>query len=137
MKTVADIMIRNVISLRESDNLYQARQLMKERNIRHIPVLTDDDQRFAGLLRQRDLLNNAFNIVEKYGLGKLAQREERTLISEMMTRECATVESTTLLKQAGEFFVTNKHGCLPVVDNGQLVGIVSSVDFVKLALHFL
>ncbi|TNF34448.1 MAG: CBS domain-containing protein [Gammaproteobacteria bacterium] len=137
MKTVADIMTRNVISLKESDNLHQARQMMKEYNIRHIPILTDDGKNYAGLLRQRDILNNAFNIVEKYGLGKLAQREERTPIKEMMSRDCATVASTTPLKEAGEFFVTNKHGCLPVVDNEELVGIISSVDFVKLALHLL
>lgn len=136
MKTVADIMTRNVISIQANDNLHNARMLLKEHNIRHLPVVNEQGS-YAGLLMQRDLLNTAFNVVEKYGFSKLAAREERTLIKDVMTAGGPTINSAMPLKVAGRYFVEHKHSCLPVVDDGKLVGILTSVDFVKLSLHLL
>lgn len=136
MKTVADIMTRNVISIHDSDNLHHVRMLLKERNIRHLPVVNEQGA-FAGLLTQRDMLNNAFNVVEKYGFNRLTQREERTRVKEVITQVCTTIPSSTTLQDAGEYFVKHKHSCLPVVDDGKLVGILTSVDFVKLSLFLL
>ena len=67
MKTVADIMTTEVVSLKDNDNLHQGRMLMKEYNIRHLPIVTEASGEFVGLLTQRDILNMAFNVVEKYG----------------------------------------------------------------------
>lgn len=136
MQKVADIMTSKVISLKQTDNLNQARMLLKEHNIRHLPI-TDDKGHFAGLLTQRDLLNYAFTVVENYGFSKLEAHEKRTLIEDVMNVDCDTVSSDAALKTAGRFFVDNKHGCLPVVDDGELTGILTSVDFVKLALYLL
>ena len=136
MQTVAEIMATNVISLKESDNVHQARMLMKKYSIRHIPIV-DDQKHFVGLLTQRDLLNHAFKIVENYGFSKLAQREERTQISDVMTRDCMTLRSDSTLRSAGEFFITHKHGSIPIVNDGRLVGILTSIDFIKLAMQFL
>lgn len=136
MQTVADIMTANVVSLREHDNLHQARMLLKEHNIRHLPVVSEDG-RFLGILSQRNLLNNAFIVVEAYGFSKLDAREQRAEVKDFMDQNCQTMPSTASLVEAGEFFVANKHNCLPVVDGGQLQGIVTSVDFVKLSLHLL
>ena len=136
MKIVADIMTRNVISIKDSDNLYQGRMLLKEYGIRHLPVLNDAGL-YAGLLTQRDVLNNALNVVEKYGFSKLMAREERTLIKDVMSQDKSSIRSTANLREAGEFFVSNKHSCLPVVDDDRLVGILSPVDFVKLSLSLL
>jgi CBS domain-containing protein len=136
MKTVADIMTRHVTSIKDSDNLHQGRMLLKEYGIRHLPVVNEAGL-YVGLLTQRDVLNNALNVVEKYGFSKLTAREERTLIKDVMSLDKSSVRSTADLREAGEFFVSNKHSCLPVVDDDKLVGILSPVDFVKLALNML
>lgn len=136
MKTVADIMTRKVISIQENDNLHHGRMLLKEYGIRHLPVVNEQGS-YVGLLTQRDVLNTAFNVVEKYGFSKLAAREERTPIKEVMTANAPTISSTDSLRNAGEYFVAHKHSCLPVVDDGRLVGILTSVDFVKLSLYLL
>lgn len=137
MKIVSDIMTSKVVSLKETDNLHQGRMVLKDYGIRHLPVISSKDGKFVGLLTQRDILNTAFYIVENYGFNKLKRKEEQTVIADIMTTGCATIESTALLKDAGQFFLDNKHSCLPVVDNGELVGILTSVDFVKLSLHLL
>ena len=136
MKKVADIMTTNLVSLKETDDLHQARMTLKEYNIRHLPIVAESGE-FAGLLSQRDILNNAFKVVENYGFSKLKSREQRTLVKDIMNSACLTIASDAALRTAGQFFINHKHSCLPVVDNGKLVGILSSVDFVKLALHLL
>jgi len=136
MKTVSDIMISNVFSVKTSDSIHQARMMMKDKGIRHLPVV-DETGEFAGLLTQRSLLNHAFNIVEKFGLSGLEKRELRTSVNEIMTNECITVQADAGLVTVGELFIIKKVSCLPVVEGKQLKGIVTSVDFVKLALHLL
>ena len=136
MQKVADIMTTSVISLKETDDLHQGRMLLKEYSIRNLPVI-DDSGKFVGLLGQRDILNNAFQVVEKYGFSKLKSREQRTPVKDVMHASCATIESNANLRAAGQFFVNSKHHCLPVVDDGKLIGILTSIDFVKLSLYLL
>jgi len=137
MKTVSDIMVSNVLSVKTSDSIHQARMLFKDKGIRHLPVVDDQTTHFVGLLSQGSLLNHAFNIVEKFGLSGLEKRELRTQVKEIMSMECITVEPDVDLIKAGELFVMKKASCLPVVEGQQLKGIVTSVDFVKLALYLL
>lgn len=137
MKTVSDLMTKNVIALNESDTLYAGRMLFKEHGIRNLPVIDESTGRFRGLLSQWDILNHAFNVVEKYGFSKLKSQEERTLIGEVMDQSWPTVSSTETLEDVAGQIIKHKHTCLPVVDGGKLVGIVTALDFVKLSQYLL
>lgn len=137
MKTVSDIMVRDVICVNESDTVYQARMLMKDKGVRHLPVIDSDSGHYAGMLMQRSLLNHAFNMVEKFGLSGLQKREQRTLVREIMSADCESVSPDMELLSAAEYFTHKKSSCLPVVENQQLKGIITSVDFVKLAVYLL
>jgi len=137
MKTISDIMVSNVISVDNTDDVHKARMLFKEKCIRHLPVLDSESSEFVGILTQRSLLNHAFNIVGKFGMGGLEKREQRTQVQEIMSVDCDIAEPGMGLIEAAEFFTAKKNSCLPVVENNQLKGIVTSVDFVKLALYLL
>ncbi len=137
MKIVSDLMTKNLITLKESDNLYAGRMLFKKHGIRNLPVTDDSTGMYKGLLSQRDILNHAFNVVEKYGFNKLKSREERAQIGEVMDQDWPTVSSTDNLKQVAGQIIEHKHTCLPVVDDGKLVGIVTALDFVKLSQYLL
>jgi len=137
MKTVSDIMISNVLSVKATDSIHLARMMMKEKTIRHLPVVDAETGDYVGLLTQRSLLNHAFNIVEKFGMSGLDKRELRTQVKEIMTTDVTTVKPDVGLISIGELFIIKKVSCLPVVEEKQLKGIVTSVDFVKLALHLL
>jgi len=137
MKTVSDIMISNVLMVKASDSIHHARMILKDRAIRHLPVVDDETGHFVGLLTQRSLLNHAFNIVEKFGMSGLEKREQRTQVKEIMSTDSITVEPGVGLASVGELFIIKKVSCLPVVEGKELKGIVTSVDFVKLALHLL
>jgi len=137
MKTVSDIMVSDVICVNESESVYQARMLMKDRGVRHLPVIDSGSGHYIGVLTQRSLLNHAFNLVEKFGLSGLQKREQRTQVGEIMNRDSESVTPDTDLLSAAQYFTDKKSSCLPVVEDHQLRGIITSVDFVKLAAHLL
>lgn len=137
MKIVSDIMVSDVLSVKASDSIHQARMLIKDKNIRHLPVLDDTNNHFIGLVSQRSLLNHAFLIVEKFGMSGLEKRELRTLVKDIMNAECATTTPDDSLLAVAKIFTEKKASCLPVIRDDQLVGIITSVDFVKLSLYFL
>lgn len=137
MKTVKDIMITDVLSVKSTDSIHLARMLLKEKGIRHLPVVDDKTGDFTGLLTQASLLNHAFNIVEKFGISGLEKRELRTQVKDIMLTGSVSVEPDADLISVVELFTTKKISCLPVLEGRQLKGIVTSVDFVKLALYLL
>ena len=137
MKTVSDIMVTNVLSVKDTDNVHQARMLLKEKGIRHLPVVSHESGEFMGMLTQASLLNNVFNIVEKFGLSSLEKRELRSLVKDIMSFDNIIASPDMDLLHAGEIFTSKKASCLPVVENNQLKGVVTSVDFVKLSLSLL
>ncbi|MFD1382787.1 CBS domain-containing protein [Rhodanobacter aciditrophus] len=132
MQTVADLMITKLVTLKESDSLAHAKALMAEKSIRNLPVV-DADGTCLGMLTQREYLKHAFYLVSQFGTQQLSKKEEQTPVRNAMNKDILTVSSTLSLKAAAEFFIENKYGSLPVVDEGKLVGILSPIDFVKLA----
>lgn len=118
---VADIMTRQVRCLKETDSLATAMATMQELFVRHIPVV-DEAGRLAGLVSQRDLLSLEH------------RKDSGTLLRDIMRSDLVTVHADTPLRAAAEIMIYNKFGCLPVVDAGDLVGIITETDFLKLAI---
>ncbi|EFL49512.1 putative signal transduction protein with CBS domains [Solidesulfovibrio fructosivorans JJ]] len=118
---VADLMTSQLRCLRESDSLADAIALMQELFVRHIPI-TDADGQLAGLVTQRDLLS-----LEN-------KKDPVTALRDVMCTDLVTVAPDTSLRAAAETMIYNKFGCLPVVEDGRLVGIITETDFLKLAI---
>lgn len=133
MITVNEIMTTDVQTLTTGDSLAAAARLMSERGFRHIPIL-DDSQVLVGLVSQSDVLaasaSNLSNEPAARGPGEIR-------IGEIMTRDLATVDEHANLRQAALHLQRNKFGCLPVVQNGKLRGIVTDSDFVAVAINLL
>ena len=129
---VADVMTREVTTLRRNDRLSLADDVMKQKRIRHLPVL-DEDGGLAGILSQRDLFHGA--LVRALGYG--ASQQERLLallvVKEIMETEVVTTTPGTSLADAARTMVERKIGCLPVVSEDRLVGILTEGDFVEFA----
>lgn len=136
MKQVGDIMVRNLITLSPESNLKQVEELMANKQVRHIPVI-DEQQKLIGLITQKEFLAEAFRITDKFGAHQLANYLSRSELKDCMKTTLTTVTEHTSLREAGETLHSMKQGCLLVTDNEQLVGIVTSQDFVKLALDLL
>jgi CBS domain-containing membrane protein len=129
---VSEIMSRNVIGLPPSATLAEARTLMQRHHIRHLTVQTDD--RLEGLVSQRDILAAQESSLEQGNNGDFLQQHQ---ISEVMVHEVTTVSPRAGIREAALHLQKHKYGCLPVVDKGRLVGIVTDSDFVTVAIHLL
>ncbi|MCC5825758.1 MULTISPECIES: CBS domain-containing protein [Alkalimonas] len=132
-KHVAELMTANPLFVRRDQTLKDAHDLMRTKNIRHIPVL-DEQDKLVGVLTQKKMIATVMGLLAKYGTSALERKEKQQIIGELMDTDFATVQPQQSLAEVISYFLKNKHGCLPVVDeNEQLLGILTSSDFVRLA----
>jgi CBS domain-containing protein len=134
---VRDVMSTDVTTLRRNDQLTLADDLMKLGRIRHLPVLEDEEDVLVGILSQRDLFRGA--LARALGYGEVAQRKilGMLVVKEVMTNQVVTAAPDTPVIEAARTMLEQKIGCLPVVDSGRLVGILTEGDFVSLTLRLL
>ena len=133
---VADIMTRDVFTLKHDQTLYDARELMGVHQIRHVPIL-DENEQLVGLVTQKIVLREALKIAETHGSDQLSHRMGEIPLADVLLRDFETVSSDTPLIEAGRMLLSRRQGTLPVVDNGVLVGIVSHIDYVRMAIDLI
>ncbi|MGQ0762074.1 MAG: CBS domain-containing protein [Acidobacteriota bacterium] len=119
-QTIGQFMATDLFTLRPDDLVDLAASVMDWRHIRHVPV-EDEQGHLVGLITHRGLLRLLSRGTQ--------QNFDPLTVREIMVTEPVTVSSTTPTLEAMELMRHNKVGCLPVVDDGQLVGIVTSYDF--------
>lgn len=131
---VRDLMNADVATVRRNDQLQIADDLMNLGRIRHTPVLDDEGEEVVGILSQRDLFRGA--LARALGYGQRAQHKVLGMLSvkDVMTCDPVTVAPDLPLPEAARIMLDKKIGCLPVVEGGKLVGILTESDFLRLAL---
>ena len=136
MLTTRDLMTEDLIALRLDDTLLAAKQTMEDARIRHLPIV-DAAGAFVGLLTHRDLLAASVSRLADID----AQTQEDIYagipLAEVMRSDVAMASPELPLRQAAEVLLTQKYGCLPVVECGKLVGILTASDFIRLSLELM
>lgn len=136
-KTVAQLMTADPLCVTRDASLKDAHDLMRSKNIRHIPVI-DDKGELVGMLTQKIMIAKVMGLMAQYGATALERKEKQILIADIMATDFAAVAPQQSLKDVADFFVSNRHGCMPVVDEAnKLKGILTSSDFVRLAADLL
>jgi len=120
-QTVGQFMATDLFTVRPDDLVDLAASLMEWRHIRHVPV-EDENGRLVGLVTHRGLLRFLSS-------GFAASAGRSRTVREIMKPNPTSVTSTTPTLEAIEIMRRSGIGCLPVVDDDQLVGIVTSYDF--------
>ena len=136
MFQVKDIMTEDVFTLRETDSLSTARDLMNLARIRHIPIV-DDKGRFVGLVTHRDILAAAVSKLADIDSATREEIEASIPVREIMQREVTTTTENISLKEAATILLRGKFGCLPVLRQGKLIGIITEADFLRLTIQLL
>jgi acetoin utilization protein AcuB len=131
MLLVKDSMTREVVALPPQSTAGEALALCRERRIRHLPVLEDD--RLVGIVSDRDLRSAT------PALGDPARAEAlgRILVHEVMAREVATAHPDDPIEEAANAMRERKIGCLPVIEDDALVGIVTSSDVMEALVYLM
>ncbi len=125
MLLVRDSMTRDVMTLSPQTTAAEALALCRERRIRHLPVL--EEGRLAGIVSDRDLRSAA----PALGDPGRASVLEKIRLSEVMSREVVTARPDDPIEEAANRMREKRIGCLPVVEDGTLVGILTSSDVME------
>ncbi|EDP71830.1 CBS domain pair protein [Flavobacteriales bacterium ALC-1] len=113
------VMSTEIFTVNENDSTRLVKNIMKWKNIHHLPVI-----------------NNENNLVGVIASGRLSQEnlDEDTSIKDIMVKEIKTAYPEMRIDEAKDMMLQYKIGCLPVLDHGELVGIVTTTDLEKLNL---
>lgn len=126
-RVAADVMSRELVTLNEEDSLADILDGMERYELRHIPIV--DGERLVGLLTHRDILRLSKSALTAGPAdASLSKRAMETFVGTVMTRDPQTISSDTGLDVAAARMVDGRFGCLPVVDEGVLIGIVTEHD---------
>ena len=123
---VRDLMRCEVVTLEAADSLGLADDIMRLGRIRHLPVVSGE--RVVGILSQRDLFRAAVSSLVQ--LRPAAERKWLATIpvQAVMTPHVFTVAPSSSLGAAVRIMIDERIGCLPVVEDGKLVGLLSESD---------
>jgi acetoin utilization protein AcuB len=135
-KHVRDYMTRELVTLREDDELRKAVELVMVRRIRHIPVVSDEGK-LVGILADRDIKRILPSPLTNPAAAEFEEVLDSTPLGRVMTREPVTVDSGVTVEEAVTTLVKSKVGGLPVVEDGVLVGMFTKRDALRGYLELL
>jgi CBS domain-containing protein len=126
---VREIMMGSPVTLKPDDTLDLANDVISLGRIRHIPVV--ENGTMVGLLSERDLMGAAANQI--FGLKQKSKSAllKSVLIKDVMKKRVITVKPQTPIKEAARLMAEKKIGCLPVISDGSLVGLVTTTDLLR------
>ncbi len=133
MFTLDAIMTTELITLLPTANLAEARELMHKHKIHHLPVV-DDNNMLIGLVTLTNLLAATDSVLRD---PDNSIHPEDVIVKDIMVTDVATVDEQASLRQAALFLEKHRIGCLPVVTDGMLKGIITETDFVAVAINLL
>jgi len=133
MFTIDAIMSTGVITVSHAASLAEARTLMRDNGIHHLPVI-DNKGELVGLVTLTNLLAATDSILRD---PDRRIRATDICVTDVMVTDVATVDRRASLRQAALFLEKHQIGCLPVLRNGKLHGIITDTDFVGVAINLL
>ena len=145
MTTAKDIMTREVITISPDTEIAQAAKLLLTNRINGVPVI-DDAGKLVGILCQSDLiiqqknipipslftlLDGFISLTSSKKLDKEVEKIAATKVADAMTANPVTINSDTGIEDIAALMVEKSYHTLPVVDAGNLVGIVGKEDVLR------
>jgi len=131
---ISKIMTTDLITLSYSDTLYSAEKRMKVNRIRHIPVV--DNDKLLGLLSLSDLKRVSF--IDAYSKEGTEDTPVYNILSiqDLMIKNPIVASSDTSILEVSKLLINKEFHSLPVVDDGKLIGIVTTTDILSFFIDF-
>lgn len=133
MITIDEIMTPDPYTLGTDHTLEDARKLMTEKHIRHIPI-TDQESRLVGLVTQRDILEASVPLEDA---SSLSPAERNPSLANIMIRNVHSIHERDSVRQGAIYLQQHKYGCLPVVADDKLIGIITDSDYIGIAINLM
>ena len=123
---IKNLMSEDLITIDKDQNLTDALKLLRKHNVSRLPVT--NKKQLVGIISERDIANKLGSI--KYE----SMPASRLHISSVMVKDVLTVPKTMQLNDVAKLMLDNGIGSVPVMDEDQMIGIVSKADFTTLAV---
>ena len=125
---VKDYMTRHPLMAEPTMSIVEAQRYMGENNIRHLPVV-GDGKRLLGLVTRQTLLIDPGRL-GSLDIWEIARYLSGLTVKDVMTKakDVIVVEPNITIEEAARIMVENKIGCLPVVEEDIVVGIITEID---------
>jgi len=130
---VRDLMTQPAVTVGPTSPLRDVIQLMESNSIRHVAVA--DSERLLGLISHRDVLRSQEGSLSGAPSDEQAHMNRWIEARWVMTKEVRTVYPDTPALEAALMLRSHGYGCVPVVEHGQLVGMLTDSDFVEYAIQ--
>jgi acetoin utilization protein AcuB len=120
---------RNPVTIGSDASFYEARNLIHEKGVRHLPVV-DKNNMLVGIVTDRDIREAAPSDATLLSVQELNYLLGKLKVSSFMTPKdkLITINPDTLIEEAVQLMHDNKIGCLPVLEQGKLYGLFTETD---------
>ena len=120
---------RNPITISPEASFFEARNLIHEKGIRHLPVI-DKNNHLVGIVTDSDIREAAPSDATLLSVQELNYLLGKLKVSAFMTpkQKLITITPDTLIEEAAQLMHDNKIGCLPVIEKDKLYGIFTETD---------
>lgn len=126
---VCDWMTKEVVRVSRVTSLRGAAELMKARKIRHLPVMERD--RLIGIVTDRDVRQAMPSPTVSFSSHEPQNLLDKVYVRDIMTIRVVAVSPDVSIAKAAGLMCRNKIGCLPVLDEEALVGIIAESDILR------
>jgi acetoin utilization protein AcuB len=126
---VSDLMTTSPITVGPETPVLDARQLMIDKRFRH--VLITEGPKLLGIVTDRDIRLNLPSPATSLSVWEINYLLARLTVESVMTTSLVTVSPRQDTREAARLMLDHKIGALPVVDGGQLVGIITETDLLR------
>ena len=126
-------MKKDLITITKDERMTTAKKILKEKNIRHLPVV--DGKRLIGLVSNMDIRKAEASPATSLEIRELHYLLDKLTVGEIMTRNVITISPDISVEEATTLLHDNKIGCLPVVEDGNLVGILTENDVMDILIE--
>lgn len=133
---IADRMRKNPITASPEMSISEASAKMKSEKIHRMPVL-DDEKHLVGIISEKDILLAAPSPASTLSTYEINYLLSRLKVKNIMSRNPLTITKETTVEEAVKLISENDLSCLPVMEDGYLIGIVSKSNLLKILLEML
>jgi signal-transduction protein with cAMP-binding, CBS, and nucleotidyltransferase domain len=123
---VKEIMVEKVISINTNKSIQDACEKYRDKKIGCL-LVTDDEGDCVGIVTERDIIERTIC---------MHRNPEKTSVSQIMTTEIKTVNPFDRIEKAADIMMHNRIKKLPVIQNGEIVGIITATDLTKILPDF-
>ena len=126
-------MQKNITTITKDERMTTAKKILKEKNIRHLPVV--DGKKLIGLVTNMDIRKAEASPATSLEIRELHYLLDKITVGEIMTRNVISIAPDISIEEATTLLHDNKIGCLPVIEDGALIGILTEDDVMEILIE--